>query len=66
MQGIERGAITTIHDVTNTQTVVDSCNTKKSDLRRARSSLLSLAPTSTGMCTYGLPLGSSPTHPCLK
>jgi len=49
--GIERGAITTIHDVTNTQTVVDSCNTKKSDLRRARSSLLSLAPTSTGSAT---------------
>ena len=46
--GIERGCITTIHDVTNTQTVVDALNTKKSDLRRARSSLCNLAPTSTG------------------
>jgi len=56
-QGIERGAITTVHDVTNTQTVVDACNSKKSDLRRARSSLISLTPTSTGMSTdqnYGL------------
>jgi len=49
--GIERGAITTVHDVTNTQTVVDACNSKKSDLRRARSSLMSLAPTSTGSAT---------------
>ena len=46
--GIERGCITTIHDVTNTQTVVDALNTKKSDLRRARSSLCNLVPTSTG------------------
>jgi glyceraldehyde 3-phosphate dehydrogenase len=52
VQGIERGAITTIHDVTNTQTVVDSCNSKKADLRRARSSLMSLAPTSTGMARH--------------
>lgn len=46
--GIDRGCITTIHDVTNTQTIVDACNTKKSDLRRARSGMTSLAPTSTG------------------
>lgn len=44
----DNSCITTIHDVTNTQTVVDALNTKKSDLRRARSSLVNLAPTSTG------------------
>ena len=43
--GIRHGAITTLHDVTNTQVVVDGF---KSDLRRARSSLQSLIPTSTG------------------
>lgn len=43
--GIERGAITTIHDVTNTQVVVDAPH---KDLRRARSALNSLIPTSTG------------------
>jgi glyceraldehyde 3-phosphate dehydrogenase len=46
--GIERGAITTIHDVTNTQTVVDAPH---KDLRRARSALNSLIPTSTGSAT---------------
>jgi hypothetical protein len=49
--GITHGCITTIHDVTNTQTIVDAPNSKKSDLRRARSSLLNLAPTSTGSAT---------------
>ena len=49
--GIVRGAITTIHDVTNTQTMVDATNTKKSDLRRARSGMCNLAPTSTGSAT---------------
>ena len=34
--GIARGSITTIHNVTNTQTIVDAVNSKKSDLRRAR------------------------------
>jgi glyceraldehyde 3-phosphate dehydrogenase len=34
--GIKHGCITTIHNVTNTQTIVDAPNTKKSDLRRAR------------------------------
>jgi glyceraldehyde 3-phosphate dehydrogenase len=43
--GILHGSITTIHDVTNTQVVIDCF---KSDLRRARSSLTSLIPTSTG------------------
>ena len=43
--GIKHGLVTTIHDVTNTQTVVDKHHT---DLRRARSSLTNLIPTSTG------------------
>jgi glyceraldehyde 3-phosphate dehydrogenase len=42
--GIERGVITTIHDATNTQVVVDAPH---KDLRRARSALNSLIPTST-------------------
>lgn len=46
--GIERGAITTIHDVTNTQVIVDAPH---KDLRRARSALNSLVPTSTGSAT---------------
>ena len=49
--GVVRGCITTIHDVTNTQTIVDAPNAKKSDLRRARSALVNLAPTSTGSAT---------------
>ena len=43
--GIKHGSITTLHDVTNTQLVVDGF---KSDLRRARSCIQSLIPTSTG------------------
>ncbi|MGH8479508.1 MAG: ArsJ-associated glyceraldehyde-3-phosphate dehydrogenase [Gammaproteobacteria bacterium] len=43
--GIRHGVITTIHDVTNTQHVVDVLD---SDLRRARSASLSLIPTTTG------------------
>ncbi|MBK5926417.1 ArsJ-associated glyceraldehyde-3-phosphate dehydrogenase [Rhodobaculum claviforme] len=43
--GIRHGSITTIHDVTNTQTLVDR---PAKDLRRARSALTSLIPTSTG------------------
>lgn len=46
--GIVRGAITTIHDATNTQVVVDRMH---KDLRRARASSLSLIPTSTGSAT---------------
>jgi glyceraldehyde 3-phosphate dehydrogenase len=46
--GIRHGAITTIHDVTNTQTLVDLAH---KDLRRARSALMSLIPTTTGSAT---------------
>jgi glyceraldehyde 3-phosphate dehydrogenase len=46
--GIDRGAITTLHDVTNTQVVVDAPH---KDLRRARSALMSLIPTTTGSAT---------------
>jgi glyceraldehyde 3-phosphate dehydrogenase len=46
--GIRHGAITTIHDVTNTQVVVDKPH---KDPRRARSSLMNLIPTSTGSAT---------------
>ena len=46
--GIVRGTMTTIHDVTNTQVIVDA---PKSDLRRARSALNSLIPTTTGSAT---------------
>ena len=46
--GIVHGAITTIHDVTNTQVVVDAPH---KDPRRARSALNSLIPTSTGSAT---------------
>lgn len=46
--GIKHGSITTIHDVTNTQTIVDR---PAKDLRRARSALNSLIPTSTGSAT---------------
>jgi glyceraldehyde 3-phosphate dehydrogenase len=49
--GIRHGCITTIHDVTGTQTLVDMPNTKKSDLRRARSGMCNLCPTSTGSAT---------------
>jgi glyceraldehyde 3-phosphate dehydrogenase len=46
--GIRHGVITTIHDATNTQTVVDAPH---KDLRRARAAGLSLIPTSTGSAT---------------
>ena len=46
--GIRHGSITTIHDVTNTQTIVDGPH---KDLRRARSALNALIPTSTGSAT---------------
>ena len=46
--GIRHGVITTIHDITNTQTVVDAPH---KDLRRARAGSLSLIPTSTGSAT---------------
>lgn len=43
--GIRHGSITTIHDVTNTQTIVDR---PAKDMRRARSALANLIPTTTG------------------
>ena len=43
--GIEHGCMTTIHDITNTQTIVDKGH---NDLRRARACGQSLIPTSTG------------------
>jgi glyceraldehyde 3-phosphate dehydrogenase len=46
--GIRHGMITTIHDMTNTQSILD---TPHKDLRRARASSLSLIPTSTGSAT---------------
>jgi glyceraldehyde 3-phosphate dehydrogenase len=46
--GIRHGSITTIHDVTNPQTIVDR---PAKDLRRARSALNSLIPTTTGSAT---------------
>ncbi len=46
--GIRHGSITTIHDVTNTQTIVDRPG---KDMRRARSALLNLIPTTTGSAT---------------
>lgn len=46
--GIARGLVTTIHDPTNTQVVVDAPHT---DPRRARSALQNLVPTSTNSAT---------------
>lgn len=46
--GIKHGMITTIHDITNTQSILD---TPHKDLRRARACSLSLIPTSTGSAT---------------
>ena len=46
--GIRHGAITTVHDITNSQRVLDDYHP---DLRRARASGLSLIPTTTGSAT---------------
>jgi len=46
--GIRHGTITTVHDATNTQTMVDKPH---KDLRRARSALGALIPTTTGSAT---------------
>ncbi|MBL9051540.1 MAG: ArsJ-associated glyceraldehyde-3-phosphate dehydrogenase [Tabrizicola sp.] len=46
--GIKHGSITTIHDVTNTQVIVDR---PAKDMRRARSALMNLIPTTTGSAT---------------
>ena len=46
--GIKHGTITTMHNLTNTQKVVDHGH---ADLRRARASFESLIPTTTGSAT---------------
>ncbi len=46
--GIRCGSFTTIHDLTNTQTILDAPH---KDLRRARACGMSLIPTSTGSAT---------------
>ncbi|TVQ58830.1 MAG: type I glyceraldehyde-3-phosphate dehydrogenase [Rhodobacteraceae bacterium] len=46
--GVRHGSITTIHDVTNTQTMVDR---PTANPRRARSGLTNLIPTTTGSAT---------------
>ncbi|UVL86480.1 ArsJ-associated glyceraldehyde-3-phosphate dehydrogenase [Pseudomonas sp. B21-028] len=46
--GIRHGSITTIHDLTNTQSLLDQPH---KDLRRARACGMSLIPTSTGSAT---------------
>ncbi len=46
--GIEQAAFTTIHDLTNTQTILDAPH---KDLRRARACGMSLIPTTTGSAT---------------
>lgn len=46
--GIKHGSITTLHDLTNTQTIIDAPH---KDLRRARAASVSLIPTSTGSAT---------------
>jgi len=46
--GIRHGSLTTIHSLTNTQTIIDASH---KDLRRARSCGSSLIPTSTGSAT---------------
>jgi glyceraldehyde 3-phosphate dehydrogenase len=46
--GIRHGSVTTLHDMTNTQSVVDAPHR---DLRRARAASLSLIPTTTGSAT---------------
>ncbi|MFT6188694.1 MAG: glyceraldehyde 3-phosphate dehydrogenase [Oleispira sp.] len=46
--GIKHGSMTTIHSITNTQTILDAPH---KDLRRARSCGASLIPTTTGSAT---------------
>jgi len=46
--GIRHGSITTIHDLTNTQTILDAPH---KDLRRARACGMSMIPTTTGSAT---------------
>jgi glyceraldehyde 3-phosphate dehydrogenase len=46
--GIQHGSMTTIHSITNTQTILDAPH---KDLRRARACGMSLIPTTTGSAT---------------
>jgi glyceraldehyde 3-phosphate dehydrogenase len=46
--GIKHGSMTTIHGITNTQTILDAPH---KDLRRARACGMSLIPTTTGSAT---------------
>lgn len=46
--GIKHGSITTVHDLTNTQSILDQPH---KDLRRARACGISLIPTTTGSAT---------------
>jgi len=46
--GIKHGSMTTIHNITNTQTIIDAPH---KDLRRARACGMSLIPTTTGSAT---------------
>ena len=46
--GVAHGSMTTVHDITNTQSILDEFH---QDLRRARASSISLIPTTTGSAT---------------
>lgn len=46
--GIKHGSMTTIHNITNTQTILDAPH---KDLRRARACGMSMIPTTTGSAT---------------
>ncbi|APX93844.1 type I glyceraldehyde-3-phosphate dehydrogenase [Halomonas sp. 1513] len=47
--GIRHGSMTTVHDITNTQTILDAPSSpQKPDLRRSRACGMSLIPTTTG------------------
>ena len=46
--GIRHGQMTTIHDPTNTNVIIDAPH---KDLRRARSAMISMSPTTTGSAT---------------
>ena len=46
--GIKHGCITTLHDITNTQSILDQPH---KDLRRARACGMSMIPTTTGSAT---------------
>ena len=46
--GIVHGMITTIHNLTNTQVVLDSARVGKKEIRRTRGAGMNLVPTTTG------------------